>query len=100
MSRLFAHCLFVLAAFSLRAQVPNGGFEQWTNLEPDEWVTNSCPFCRPPFDTYVVKQDSDSYSGTYCANLYANGVYKPHAYTTFPVFHRPEKLRFRTKISF
>src|ERR1051325_3970364 len=100
MRRFFAYCLFVIAAMTLGAQVPNGGFERWTNLQPDEWLTNSCPFCKPPFDTYVVKQDSDSYSGTYCANLYSNGVYKPYAYTVFPASARPVKVRFEAKVDF
>jgi len=92
--------LVALCFYNAAAQVPNPGFEQWTNLLPDYWTTNSCPFCDPPWESYIVRQDSDAYSGNYNADLYANGVFKPFAYTIFPVSARPRMLRFYAKVDF
>lgn len=49
-------CLFSALAFS---QIPNAGFENWTNGEPDGWYTSNVP---PAIIT--VTQSSDSKSGT------------------------------------
>lgn len=80
--------------------MPNSGFEQWTNLQPDGWITNSCPFCDPPWESYIVRQDSDAYRGNYNADLYGNGVFSAVAHTTFAVSRRPVKMRFHTKVHF
>jgi len=91
----------IVLAMNLAAQlVPNSGFEQWTDQYPDQWFTNSCPQCDPPWESYIVRQDTDAFSGNYSANLYSNGVFKPFAYTTFPVAGRPLKLRFQSKVLF
>jgi hypothetical protein len=55
-------------------QVPNSGFENWTNLAPDGWKTNSCPMCDSPYDRYIVKRDSDACQGTYSAKFIYNKV--------------------------
>jgi hypothetical protein len=41
------------------AQVPNGGFEQWTNGEPDGWFTNNLSI----INLVTVTQSSDAHSG-------------------------------------
>lgn len=94
--------LIIINLFSdfLCAQIPNSGFEQWTNLQPDSWVTNSCPFCDPPWESYIVRQDSDAFDGMYNADFYSNGVLKPYAYSQFPVVYRPVKLKFYFKTLF
>jgi hypothetical protein len=33
------------------AQIPNGGFESWTSVDPDSWVTSNAPLVY----TNVVK---------------------------------------------
>jgi len=63
-----------LAIQSNSQQIPNAGFENWTNLRPDGWETNSCPLCDPPYETYIVRQDSDACQGTYSAKFISNGV--------------------------
>jgi hypothetical protein len=44
----------------LFAQVPNGGFENWTNGDPDGWLTNNIATFA-----YPVAQGTPPYSGTY-----------------------------------
>ena len=52
----------LLCTTFLSAQtVPNGGFETWTDAEPDEWTTNN-----QGIDT-TISQTEDSYTGTYAA---------------------------------
>ncbi len=53
----FSLLFLVTQAFS---QVPNGGFEQWTNGEPDGWYTNNFP----DINFVTVTQTNDSHSGT------------------------------------
>ncbi|MEO8233151.1 MAG: T9SS type A sorting domain-containing protein [Ignavibacteriota bacterium] len=50
----------ILLAFSLiKAQVPNGGFENWTAGEPDFWTTNND-------DTLItITQSNSSHSGSF-----------------------------------
>lgn len=60
------HLLFFCVSLSLvftqiiLAQVPNGGFEQWTNGEPDGWFTNNFP----QLSLVTVTQSSDAHNGT------------------------------------
>ena len=42
----------------LNAQIPNSGFESWTNGEPDEWITNNTPPDYIPFT-----QSNDAHEG-------------------------------------
>jgi len=49
--------LFCSFTAIIYAQVPNGGFEQWTNGEPDGWFTNN-------FVTPTITQTSDVHSGS------------------------------------
>ena len=53
-------CFFVFISLALGyAQIPNASFEQWTNGEPDEWLTtNSSP------DYVPFTQSSDAHEGT------------------------------------
>jgi hypothetical protein len=83
------------------AQTPNAGMENWSS-EPLllNWKTNSYPLTLPPYDPYIVKKDSDSYSGKWAANLYANGVFKPFAKTTFQANGHPVNLLLYYKLTF
>jgi hypothetical protein len=83
------------------AQTPNAGMENWST-EPLllNWKTNSYPLTLPPYDPYIVKKDSDSYSGKWAANLYANGVFKAYAKTKFQVFTHPSNLTLHYKLIF
>jgi hypothetical protein len=72
------YILFVTLTFTVNAQLLNGDFEQWTNGEPDNWVTNN------DFSNTVVTQTTDSHSGTYALR---GGVYEIQLGNgTFPVF--------------
>jgi hypothetical protein len=54
--------LFLLITFlpiTLFSQIPNAGFENWTNGEPDNWVTDNAP---PDF--IPVTQSSSAHSGS------------------------------------
>lgn len=99
--RNFAPILLLLIGSSAFAQIPNSDFENWTN-DPVlvDWQTNSAPGTLPPYDPYTVRQSMDAYSGTYCADLFSNGVFKPYMETTFPVSAHPEKLSFYWKSVF
>jgi hypothetical protein len=61
--RLFLVVSVVLvASSSLIAQIPNAGFESWTNGDPDGWtVTNSDPI-------FTITQTTSAHSGTYAAH--------------------------------
>lgn len=49
----------ILASGVALAQIPNAGFEQWINGEPDGWKTNNFPGFLTP-----ITQSSSSHSGT------------------------------------
>jgi hypothetical protein len=93
--------LLVLSIQRLVAQIPNSDFENWDS-QPVllNWVTNSHPLTLPPYDPYIVKQDTDHYSGNYAANFYGNGVLKPYAKTTFAVAFHPLALEAYIKYNF
>src|ERR1700756_3301773 len=82
--------LFINYLFS---QIPNSDMENWDN-QPIllDWETNSRPLTLPPYDPYVVKKDTDSYSGKFAADLFANGVFKAWVKTTFAVQLHPHHL--------
>jgi hypothetical protein len=67
--------LFGIHIYSGAQQILNAGFEDWTNLIPNNWETNSCPFCDPPYETYIVQKDSDACQGKYAAKLIYNNAY-------------------------
>ena len=49
----------------LNAQIPNGGFENWTNEnEPEFWQTNNLPSAW-----ITVSRSSNAYSGSYAAKV-------------------------------
>jgi hypothetical protein len=50
----------MLCAVHLAAQIPNGGFEDWTSGNPDYWLTNNAPGFAVP-----LTQETPSHSGTY-----------------------------------
>ncbi len=96
--------LFFLALFILGysfAQIPNAGFELWDNQPvPLLWETNSRPLTLPAYDPYIIKQDTERYSGNHAANFYANGFFKAYATTTFAVSAHPLNLSLYYKLSF
>jgi hypothetical protein len=61
MLSVFLLILFSSLAF---AQIPNAGFESWTNSEPDGWITNNIP---PTLST--VLQSSDGHTGSSAVKL-------------------------------
>lgn len=93
--------LFLFTLQLLAAQIPNSDFEDW-DAQPvlKDWITNSYPLTMPPWDPYIVKQDTDHYSGCYAANFYGNGFLKPYATTIFSVWYHPVSLEARIKYSF
>ena len=85
----------------LFAQIPNSDMENWT-FQPTliGWETNSQPLTTPPIDPYVVKKDSDRYSGNWAADLHANGQFKAWATTIFAVPSHPNHLSLYYKLVF
>jgi hypothetical protein len=75
-----------------QAAVPNGGFETWTNMLPVNWNTNSCPACVPPYETYIVQQDSSAYQGQFAAKFIYNNVYAAWAKNGFVISAHPTQL--------
>jgi hypothetical protein len=75
------------------SNVPNGDFEGWTSLDNlDDWTTNSCPTCVPPYETYIVQKTTEAYHGQYAAKFIYNGVYPAYANSTFAVTAHPSNL--------
>jgi hypothetical protein len=72
--------------------IPNGDFENWTYLELNDWKTNSCPQCDPPYNTYIVIQDSDACHGVYSAMFIYNKVYPAWAEIKFATTVHPINL--------
>ena len=74
--------------------VPNGDFESWDNLPlPDDWHTNSCPPCVPPYETYIVKKVTDAAHGQFAAEFIYNSVYSSYADNKFAVSSHPSFLQ-------
>lgn len=71
---LIAFCFLPFAV--LQAQVPNGGFENWTTGNPDNWFCSNVPTLVTP-----ITQATPPYSGTYGVRgevvLYSGSPYSP-----------------------
>jgi hypothetical protein len=79
--------------------IPNGDFENWTSGTSSngpllqDWVTNSCPACVPPVETYIVQKDSlNTFHGKYAAKFVDNTVYPAQAQNKFAVPYHPSTL--------
>ena len=70
--------LFQINSFS--QEIPNAGFENWTNGEPDGWFTDNVTGFAAP-----VTQSSQSHSGSSAAKLevisYLNYAFAPAMYS-------------------
>ncbi len=94
---------FFLFPVILLSQIPNPGFENWNpGPVPDRWSINSHPLTLPPWDPYIIRQDSglNAYQGQYSLNLHANGFLKAVTSARFPLQGRPDSLVFWYKIQF
>src|SRR5262245_38764590 len=58
----FSFCLFLFSSTGMLAQVPNGGFENWTAGIPDNWYTNNFTGIATP-----ITQATPAHSGSYAA---------------------------------
>jgi len=101
MKKFLPLVLLVMATQFLSAQIPNADLELWTNA-PNlvGWQTNSYPLTLPPYDPYIIRKDSDRFSGLWAADFYGNGVIKPWATTIFAVPFHPGSLSLYYKLSF
>lgn len=101
MKKHISTLLLLISSAILFAQIPNAGMELWDN-QPVllQWQTNSRPLTLPPYEPYIVRKDSDEYTGSYAANFFANGVFKPMATTTFAISQHPSALSFYYKYIF
>jgi hypothetical protein len=72
--------------------IPNGDFEQWDNQNLLIWQTNSCPFCVPPFETYIVQKESDAAHGQFAAKFIYNNFYRSVATNKFAISVHPYAL--------
>jgi hypothetical protein len=101
MKKQFHLLALLIISFSASAQIPNSNMEWWTNAPTlIDWQSNSHPLTLPPWEPYIVRQDTDSYSGNYATNFYANGVFKAWASTTFPVSYHPYNLSLYYRLLF
>jgi hypothetical protein len=97
--RLAAIIYSFLLAHIAAAQIPNADMENWTSApELADWVTNSHPLTLPPFDPYIIRQDTDRYSGNWAADFHANGIIKAYATTTFAINQHPRQLALYYKL--
>jgi hypothetical protein len=92
----------VFASLNLWAQVPNGGFESWTNGSPDSWyntnistvVTNITQATPPYSGTYGVKGEVINFSGSPYSPLLAstdqtlNGFAISQSYANFSFYYK------------
>lgn len=101
MKRLLIIAAYLISFTQLFSQIPNNDFEQWDN-QPVllNWVTNSHPMTLPPWEPYIVRKDSDEYSGNWAADFYGNGLFKPFATTTFAITTHPTSLSLYYKLAF
>jgi hypothetical protein len=84
MKYFFIFLLTGLCLFNLNAQIPNSGFENWSDGEPDNWFTNNLP------GTWItVSSSGTSQSGSFAAKIevadFNGGPIYPALSTTFPI---------------
>ncbi len=72
--------------------IPNGDFENWNNFLLQDWITNSCPICIPPYESYIVQRDSNSYQGAFAAKFIYNNVFNSWAEDRFLISAHPVHL--------
>lgn len=66
----YVSTIIFMAAIFINAQVPNSGFENWTNGNPDGWVTDNLTG-----GTLNVTQSGDAHSGSSSAKLQVVNYY-------------------------
>ncbi len=95
MKNNYYYILFVLLIFSVSSvkvwgQIPNAGFENWTNGNPDSWETDNSPLFSP------ITQTSDSHSGSSAMEgsvvTYMGVGITPTADISFPYTGQPAAL--------
>lgn len=78
-----------LSSFTL-CQIPNAGFENWTNGTPDNWTVNS----TSQFPT--IMQSTDAHSGSYSVEgkvvSFSGFSFAPVLTSAFPLTQRPANL--------
>ena len=93
--------LIILISFSCKKDneiqqvipIPNGDFELWDNTPSlISWLTNSCPLCDPPYETYIVQKVTDASNGQFAAKFIYNNVYSSFANNRFPISEHPTLL--------
>jgi hypothetical protein len=89
---LFIILLIGIAVQAKPQPIPNGDFENWTNLSPDGWKSNSCPLCDPPYNTYIVVRDSDACQGVYSSKFINNTINPSWASVKFATSIHPANL--------
>lgn len=94
MKRLVSVMLFVLVAtfpFSAAAQIPNAGFENWTNGNPDGWNADNVPGLSTP-----VTKSASAHTGTGALQgqvvTFVGFAYGPLVTTIFGVSQRHANL--------
>jgi hypothetical protein len=102
MKQLYILFLFLFVSSSiLNAQdsISNSDFENWTGGYPENWETNSCPPCVPPWETYIAQKDSiNTFHGAYSLKLMYNntsvstGFAPAWVKSRFPVQSHPVEL--------
>lgn len=63
MRQLYTTLLATCFSTALSAQVPNGGFENWTGNVPNSWSVNNIA----PLNFYVITSSADAHSGALAA---------------------------------
>ena len=74
--------------------IPNGDFENWSaSFDLQNWNTNSCPYCVPAWETYIVQKDPNVHHGQFSAKFIYNSVYASYAENKFPIPYHPSSLK-------
>jgi hypothetical protein len=85
---------FMMISLPAIAQdIPNAGFENWTNGNPDQWYTDNIPAIPPFFPgAIVISQSAENHSGSSSAKLEIISLdgdpFNPYMYTTFPAVQK------------
>ena len=87
---LFFLALTILFQGNAFSQIPNAGFENWTNEDPDNWLTLDF------FTFNAVTQSADARSGSSARmeiiDVGGGSGYFPYLYAAFPVSGKPGSL--------
>lgn len=93
MSRATIIASFVLtASLTAAAQIPNASFEDWTDGQPDGWVTSNIPGFVVPVNPVSPGAAGNTALQGEVVSFFGIGAYPPLVWSFFPYDERPAAL--------